>query len=165
MSARKASPDARRESDEEDLTIESSDDEYDPPPGSDDEYELDGFVVADTDIDESDGNPVGDVPHSLDVDASNILPTGSRRSRRTTQSIYDDPRFASEFAATLLTDVPQDELEVAIGESSDDEESPVPTARKRKRDCGAGDEDDDFQPIDEQSDSDIEAESDDDESL
>lgn len=175
MSTRKVSPVAHRESDEEDLTIDSSDDEYDPPPGPDDEYELDGFVVADSDNDDSDDDAEEETPSQLDVDVSNILPAGSRRLRRATRSIYDDPRFASDLAATLLTDVPQDELDVAIGESSGDEESPVSTARKRKREGGECDEtedddfepaeDDDFEPGEDRSESDVEIDSDEDDAL
>ena len=163
MSGCKAAVDARRGSAEEDLTIDSSDDEYDPAPGSDDEYQLDGFVVGDEEDSEGGDTPKGD------VDASNILPAGSRRARRATQTIYDDPRFAAEFAATLLTDVPMEELDVAIGEDSDEEERrPVASGCKRKRGSATEqckDTDGDFAPSEDDSDSDVEIESEDESEL
>ena len=165
---------AGRASDEEDITLSDSEDEFDPPPGPDDEYELDGFVVAD---DDDAGEEAAVPPAGLEVDVGNILPAGTRRTRRATRSIYDDPEFATELVATLLTDVPQDEIAVAIGSDGDSDHEPVaPPGAKRKRarsdvdgdlsdvDGDLSDVDGDFVPAESESDDDLTSDvSDDDE--
>ena len=95
--------------------LEKSDEDDAPDP--DDEYELDGFVVADSD--EVKPAEADSRSRITDVDESNILPPGKRR-RKSTRTIYEEPEFQAQLSETMLADVPADEIEAAVEENVDD---------------------------------------------
>jgi len=125
-------------------------DEADAPP-PDDEYELDGFVVADEDADD------GNTTQLTDVDEANILPPG-KRVRRATRTIYDEPDFQVQFSDVMLADVPDDEVAAALGDDTDtpaDEDDPVDAGGDDHSDGGG-----DYEPGVTDSDDDIELDDD-----
>jgi hypothetical protein len=118
----------------EDSDLEEADSE--DSPGSEDEYELDGFVVAD-----DDESVAPETTSTLtDVDQSNILPPGKRR-RRSTRTIYDEPEFQEQLSDTLLADVPDDELMAALVDDTADVDAG--TNSDEYEDSSCEDDDDD----------------------
>lgn len=121
----------------EDSDLEAADSE--DSPGSDDEYELDGFVVADDD----DSAASGATSTLTDVDQANILPPGKRR-RRSTRTIYDEPEFQEQMSDTLLADVPADELEAALVDDTDDVDAGTNSDEYEDKDSSCEDDNDDL---------------------
>ena len=169
----KADPAIEDESDS--ISLSDEDDDSDGgPPGPDDEYELDGFVVADdTDEDANPETAAGADRDACAIDEGNII-TG-RRTRRPTRFIYDEPDFADHIATTMLADVPDDEILAACCETDQpDSQVSVPGEEAegsppRESDIYLGSSDDDYTPDenetdnDDDTDDDIEPSSDDDE--